>query len=213
MPRFNHALETCFGQTEVPQIAVCMRANEWQDPQNYASTGRATVLTQIGIMDGEGQILKPGEMGEIVLAGDLVMAGYYKMPDKTAETIIDGWLHTGDIGYIDSRGYVFIKDRIRDLVVTGGFNVYPSDVEAVLGRHPAVRECVVFGVDDAKWGEAVHAAVELHYGASASADDIISFVKQHLDSVKAPKMVHITKELPRSAVGKILRRAAKDLFG
>ena len=98
-------------------------------------------------------------------------------------------------------------------MVTGGFYVYPSDVEVVLGRHPAVCECVVFGVDDEKWGEAVHAAVELHHGAATSADDIISFVKQHLDSVKAPKMVHITKELPRSAVGKILRRAAKDLFG
>ncbi len=213
MPRFNHALETCFGQTEVPQIAVCMRASEWQDPQNHASTGRATLLTKIGIMGADGQFLGPDQMGEIVLAGDLVMPGYYKMPDKTAETIIDGWLHTGDIGYIDQRGYVFIKDRIRDVVVTGGFNVYPSDVEAVLGRHPAVRECVVFGVDDIKWGEAVHAAVELHDGAMVSADDVIGFVKQHLDSVKAPKTVHIVDNLPRSAVGKVLRRAAKDLFG
>ena len=108
---------------------------------------------------------------------------------------------------------MFIKDRIRDVVVTGGFNVYPSDVEAVLGRHPAVRECVVFGVDDIKWGEAVHAAVELHDGAMVSADDVIGFVKQHLDSVKAPKTVHIVDNLPRSAVGKVLRRAAKDLFG
>jgi acyl-CoA synthetase (AMP-forming)/AMP-acid ligase II len=99
------------------------RANEWQDPQNYASTGRATLLTQIGIMDGDGQLLGPDEMGKIVLSGDLVMTGYYKVPDKTAETVVDGWLHTGDIGYIDSRGYVFIKDRIRDVVITGGFNV------------------------------------------------------------------------------------------
>ena len=212
MPRFNNALETCFGQTEVPQIAICMRANEWQDPQNYASTGRATLLTQIGIMDGDGQLLGPDEMGEIVLSGDLVMTGYYKMPDKTAETIIDGWLHTGDIGYIDSRGYVFIKDRIRDVVITGGFNVYPSDVEVVLGRHPDIRECVVFGVADEKWGEAVHAAVELHDGATTSPADIIEFVKQQLDSVKAPKAVHITQSLPRSPVGKVLRRAAKELF-
>jgi acyl-CoA synthetase (AMP-forming)/AMP-acid ligase II len=212
MPHFNNALETCFGQTEVPQIAICMRANEWQDPQNYASTGRATLLTQIGIMDGDGQLLGPDEMGEIVLSGDLVMTGYYKMPDKTAETIIDGWLHTGDIGYIDSRGYVFIKDRIRDVVITGGFNVYPSDVEVVLGRHLDIRECVVFGVADEKWGEAVHAAVELHDGATTSAADIIEFVKQQLDSVKAPKAVHITQSLPRSPVGKVLRRAAKELF-
>jgi len=212
MRQFNNALETCFGQTEVPQIAICMRADEWQDPQNYASTGRATCLTKIGIMDRDGNLLGPDEMGEIVLAGDLVMAGYYKMPDKTAETIIDGWLHTGDIGYIDRRGYVFIKDRIRDVVITGGFNVYPSDVEAVLGRHPDIRECVVFGVADAKWGEAVHAAVELHDGARSTAADLIAFVKAELDSVKAPKMVHITDALPRSAVGKILRRAAKTAF-
>ena len=163
-------------------------------------------------MDGDGHLLGPDEMGEIVLSGDLVMTGYYKMPDKTAETIIDGWLHTGDIGYIDSRGYVFIKDRIRDVVITGGFNVYPSDVEVVLGRHLDIRECVVFGVADEKWGEAVHAAVELHDGATTSPADIIEFVKQQLDSVKAPKAVHITQSLPRSPVGKVLRRAAKELF-
>jgi fatty-acyl-CoA synthase len=212
MPKFNYALETCFGQTEVPQIAICMRAAEWQDPQNYASTGRATMLTKIGIMDAGGNFLGTDEMGEIVLAGDLVMKGYYKMPDKTAETIVDGWLHTGDIGYIDARGYVFIKDRIRDVVVTGGFNVYPSDVEAVLGQHPDVRECVVFGVADDKWGEAVHAAVELHEGAVGDAAALIGYVKQHLDSVKAPKAVHIADALPRSAVGKVLRREAKRQF-
>ena len=151
-------------------------------------------------------------MGEIVMSGDLVMTGYYKMPDKTAKTIIDGWLHIGDIGYIDSRGYVFIKDRIRDVVITGGFNVYPSDVEAVLGRHTDIRESVVFGVADAKWGEAVHAAVELHDGATTSPADIFKFVKQQLDSVKAPKALHITQRLRRSLAGKVLRRAAKELF-
>ena len=93
---------------------------------------------------GETGVLRPGHDGEIVLAGDLVMKGYYKMPIKPRETIIDGWLHTGDVGLIDDRGFVFVKDRIRDVVITGGFNVYPSDVEAVLGQHPAVSECVVF---------------------------------------------------------------------
>ena len=116
-------------------------------------------------------------MDKIVMSVDLLMTGYYKMPDKTAETIIDGWLHTGDIGYIDSRGYVIIKDRIRDVVITGGFNVYPSDVEAVLGWHPDIREGVVYGVSDAKWGDSVHAAVELHDGATTSPADIFKFVK------------------------------------
>ena len=209
MPIFNHAMETCFGQTEVPQIAICMRAKDWQDPKNYASTGRATCMTKIGIMDGNGNLLPPGHDGEIVLAGDLVMKGYYKMPNQTAETIIDGWLHTGDVGLIDDRGFVFVKDRIRDVVITGGFNVYPNDVEAVLGQHPAVSECVVFGLPDDKWGESVHAAVELSKTADCDEAALITFVKSRLDSVKAPKRIHISDRLPRSSVGKVLRREAK----
>jgi fatty-acyl-CoA synthase len=212
MPVFNNAIETCFGQTEAPQIAICMRARDWQDPRNHASTGIATALTRVGAMDGQGNLVAPGEQGEIVLKGDLVMKGYFQMPDKTAETIIDGWLHTGDVGYIDERGFVFIKDRIRDVVVTGGFNVYPSDVEAVLGQHPAVKECVVFGLADEKWGEAVHAAVEVHDGHDADPEEIIAFIKQRLDSVKAPKAVHVVDNLPRSPVGKVLRREAKVMF-
>ena len=212
MPVFNNALETCFGQTEAPQIAICMRAEDWKDPRNHASTGIATALTRVGAMDPDGKLVAPGEQGEIVLKGDLVMKGYFQMPDKTNETIIDGWLHTGDVGYVDERGFVFIKDRIRDVVVTGGFNVYPSDVEAVLGQHPAVKECVVFGLADEKWGEAVHAAVELHAGHAADAQEIIAFIKERLDSVKAPKAVHVVDNLPRSPVGKVLRREAKVMF-
>jgi len=140
------------------------------------------------------------------------MKGYLDMPEKTAETIIDGWLHTGDVGIIDERGFVYIKDRIRDVVITGGFNVYPSDVEAVLGLHPMVSECVVFGVPDRKWGEALTAAVEVRPGSTVSGDEIAAFVKERLDSVKTPKVVHIVDELPRSPVGKVLRREAKAQF-
>ena len=212
MPIFNNALETCFGQTEAPQIAICMRAEHWRDQRNLASTGIATVLTRVAIQDPDGNLLPAGQQGELVLQGDLVMKGYYRMPDKTAETIIDGWLHTGDLGYIDERGFVFIKDRLRDVVITGGFNVYPNDVEAVLGEYPAVKECVVFAVPDDKWGEAVHAAVELHDDESPDEADIIAFIKDRLDSVKAPKRVHFVTELPRSPVGKVLRREARRIF-
>ena len=131
------------------------------------------------------------------------------MPNQTAETIIDGWLHTGDVGLIDDRGFVFVKDRIRDVVITGGFNVYPNDVEAVLGQHPQVSECVVFGLPDDKWGESVHAAVELSKMADSDEAALIAFVKSRLDSVKAPKRIHISNHLPRSPVGKVLRREAK----
>ncbi|MEQ8806398.1 MAG: AMP-binding protein, partial [Rhodospirillales bacterium] len=130
-------------------------------------------------------------------------------PDATAETIKDGWLYTGDVAEIEEDGFIYIKDRIRDMIVTGGFNVFPSDVEAVLGEHPAVKECVVFGLPDDKWGEAVQAAVEVHAGQPADEDEIIRYVKSRLDSVKAPKRVHFVDELPRSAVGKVLRREAK----
>jgi len=212
MKVFNNALETCFGQTEAPQIAICMRADDWQDPSLHASTGRATARTRVEVMDPDGRMLPRGESGEIVLKGDLVMKGYLNMPEKTDETIIEGWLHTGDIGVIDDRGFVFIKDRIRDVIITGGFNVYPSDVEAVLGRHPAVKECVVFGIPDMKWGEAVTAAVELHVDAAATGEDIGAYVKDRMDSVKAPKAVHIVDALPRSPVGKVLRREAKARF-
>ncbi|MEM8743769.1 MAG: AMP-binding protein [Pseudomonadota bacterium] len=209
---FNNALETCYGQTEAPQIATCLRAEDWSKPENRASTGRATLLTRVEVMDGDGNVLPRGESGEIVIKGDLVMKGYLDAPEKTKETIIDGWLHTGDVGIVDERGFVFIKDRIRDVVITGGFNVYPSDVEAVLGQHPDVTECVVFGVPDRKWGEAVTAAVEVRNGAGATGDDIVAFVKEKLDSVKAPKTIHIVEQLPRSPVGKVLRREARDMF-
>ena len=212
MKLFNNSLETCFGQTEAPQIVTCMRSSDWLEERNWASTGKATVLTSIGIMDPQGNLVDSGESGELVIKGDLVMKGYLDMPDVTEETIIDGWLHTGDVGVIDERGFLFIKDRIRDVIITGGFNVYPSDVEAVLGDHPAVQECVVFGLEDDKWGEAVHAAVELHEGASADEQEIISYIKQRMDSVKAPKRVHFTDALPRSGVGKVLRREAKVIY-
>ncbi len=212
MALFNNAIESCFGQTEAPMIIACMRADEWRDPRNHASCGRPTLLTRVAIMDGAGNLLEPGETGEIVVRGDMVMKGYLGMPEKTAETIVDGWLHTGDIGFLDERGYLFIRDRMSDMVISGGFNVYPNDVEAVLGRHPAVRDCAVYGAPDETWGERVEAAVELHDGAAADAAEIIGFVKAELDSVKAPKRIHMVDELPRNSLGKVLRREARRLF-
>ncbi|CAN0433948.1 unnamed protein product, partial [Discosporangium mesarthrocarpum] len=130
-------------------------------------------------------------------------------PQATAETIRDGWLHTGDIGAIDERGYLYLKDRMKDVIISGGFNVYPSDVEGALTRHPSVYECVVFGVGDEKWGERVEAAVVLREGANAGAAELSAFVKDGLGSVKTPKAIHIVDDLPRSAVGKVLRRDVK----
>lgn len=200
---FGPVLETTYGQTEAPQVVSVMRADDFSDDANWRSVGRQGLLTDMAIMDPDGRVLPTGEVGEIVVRGDLIMAGYWKMPEKTAETIVDGWLHTGDRGYVDERGYLYLKDRLREVVITGGFNVYPIDVESVLDQHPAVHESAVFGIEDDKWGEAVHAAVQLKPGAQVSEQDLIAFAKEHLGSVKTPKVIHFYPDLPRSVAGKV----------
>ena len=203
---FGNVLATTYGQTEAPQVIACLRPQDLADAANVASVGRPSMMTDVRIMakDGGG-FLPPGEEGEIVVRGDLVMAGYWQAPEQTAATIKDGWLHTGDIGVFDERGFLYLKDRVRDVIISGGFNVYPSDVEEVINRHPAVFDCAVFGVEDDKWGEMVHAAVTLRPGMSVDEDELIHFVKAELGSVKAPKAVHFMASLPKSAVEKTLK--------
>jgi acyl-CoA synthetase (AMP-forming)/AMP-acid ligase II len=209
---FPNALETLYGQTEASSVCTTMSADEMLIEENIGSVGRATPLMRVEIMDPEGNILPPGETGEVVVRGGLTMTGYYKNPEATEAAFRDGWLLTGDGGLIDERGYLFLKDRLRDVIISGGFNVYPTDVEGALVRHPDVYECVVFGAADDHWGERVEAAVQLRDGATANADDIIAHAKDQLGSVKAPKAVHLVDDLPRSAVGKVLRREVREKF-
>ena len=208
---FGACLESCYGQAEAPQIISYMRAPDFADEANLDAAGHPGLGTRIGIMSDDGALLGRGNVGEIVVRGDLVMSGYLDNQDATAATIIDGWLHTGDLGLVDARGLLYIKGRLREVIISGGFNIYPADVEGALGKHPAVHECAVFGVDDPKWGEAVHAAVELNPGHSVNEEALIGHVKALLDSVKAPKRIHIVAQLPRSAVGKVLRHEAKAM--
>jgi acyl-CoA synthetase (AMP-forming)/AMP-acid ligase II len=179
------------------------------DERNLTSVGRPSPVARVGIMDPEGRLLPAGQAGEIVVQGELMMSGYLDRPDLTAQTIVEGWLHTGDLGLLDERGYLYLRGRLGERINTGGFKVHPEDVEAVLARHPAVAECSVFGVPHPKWGEAVHAAVRLAPGASATEAEMIAFVRAELDSVKAPKRVHFVSELPRNPAGKISRRAVR----
>jgi acyl-CoA synthetase (AMP-forming)/AMP-acid ligase II len=206
---FGPVLGTTYGQTEAPQILTVMRPEDFEDEHNWASVGRTTWFSDVAIMAPDGQLLPSGEIGEVVAQGDLLMSGYWRLPDKTAETLIDGWLHTGDRGLIDERGYLYLKDRLKDLVITGGFNVYPVDVENALGKHPAVHECVVFGIPDDKWGEAVHAAVQLRPQSQVTEDELRAFVRELLGPVQTPKRVHFHQELPRSPVGKVLRTSVR----
>lgn len=174
------------------------------------SVGRATALTRLAILSKEGEPLPDGEEGEIAVRGDLVMTGYLNAPEETGRVLVDGWLRTGDAGVIDERGYLFMRDRIRDVIITGGFNVYPGDVEVVIARHPNVADCSVVGVPDPKWGEAVHVAIQLRDGAGLDADALIAAVKHELGSVKAPKEIHIFDALPRSPVGKTVKAAVRS---
>jgi len=204
---FGPVLGTTYGQTEAPQILTVMRPEDFEDPNNWAAVGRPTCFSDVAIMSPEGKLLPTGEIGEVVARGDLLMNGYWRMPEKTAETIIDGWLHTGDRGLIDERGFLYLKDRLKDIVITGGFNVYPVDVENALSQHPAVHECLVFGLPDEKWGETVQAAVQLHPGQKADEAELIAFVRNLLGPVQTPKHVHFYESLPRSNVGKLLKSA------
>jgi len=147
-----------------------------------------------------------------VLRGGLVMAGYYNNEAATQEASTFGWHHTGDIGVIDEDGFVYIVDRKKDMIISGGFNVFPSEVEQVLWSHPAVQDCAVIGVPDDKWGEAVKAVVELKPGATASADELIGLAKEKLGGVKAPKSVDFIAALPRSPVGKVLKKTLREPY-
>lgn len=207
---FGPVLGTTYGQTEAPQILTVMRPSDFEDEQNWAAVGRTTWFSDVAIMATDGRLLPSGEVGEVVARGPLLMTGYWNLPDKTAETLVDGWLHTGDRGMFDARGYLYLKDRLKDMVITGGFNVYPIDVENALTQHPAVHECAVFGLPDDKWGESVQAAVQLRPGQQASADELMAFVRERLGPVHTPKQIHFYAELPRSPVGKVLKTAVRE---
>jgi fatty-acyl-CoA synthase len=200
-----------FGQSEAPMMVSTMSPAQHRLPSGavarsrLASAGRPSPLVTVAIMSDAGELLPTGERGEIVVRGSLVMAGYYRNPEATAEVSAHGWHHTGDIGYLDADGYLFIVDRAKDMVITGGFNVYSAEVEQALMAHEAVRDCAVIGLPDAKWGERVTAVVELQPGSSVSGDDLAAFVKERLGSVKAPKQIEFWDSLPRSTVGKVLK--------
>jgi acyl-CoA synthetase (AMP-forming)/AMP-acid ligase II len=159
-----------------------------------------------------GKLLPRGERGEIVVRGSLVMKGYYNNVEATAEASAFGWHHTGDIGVIDEDGFVYIVDRKKDMIISGGFNVFPGEVEQVLWSHPAVQDCAVIGIPDEKWGEAVKAVVELKPGMTVEADELIRLAKEKLGGVKAPKTVDFVDTLPRSPVGKVLKKTLREPY-
>ncbi|WP_322046543.1 class I adenylate-forming enzyme family protein [Paraburkholderia sp. J67] len=218
---FGPVVEVTYGQTEAPQIVAFLNGRDLADDRYVHSVGRASLLSDFAIMGANGALLGAGETGEIVVRGQMIMNGYLDMPEKTAETIVDGWLHTGDLGYLDEDGYLFLRGRSRDVIITGGFNVYPVDVEDVLGRHPHVQDVAVFGVADDKWGEAVTAAVQLKRDTQRGTElegvpdeaTLMAWAKAQLGAVKTPKRIHFHETLPRNPVGKVDKVLLKSRHG
>lgn len=216
---FGPVIAQIYGQTEASSMLTCMTPREYEQivaredlRHRLRSCGRASPFASVAIMNERGEILPAGERGEVVVRSGMVMKGYLDDPVAEAEASRFGWHHTGDVGYIDDEGYLYIVDRIRDLIITGGFNVFPVDVEQVIWGHPSVQDCAVIGVPDEKWGESVKAVVELKPGAKATAEELIELCREKLGAVKAPKSVEFWDALPKSPVGKVLKKDIRATF-
>ena len=215
---FGPVMTQAFGQTEAPMICCFMGPKEHfingdiAPESRLKSCGRPTPFVEVAMMDESGRLLPDGESGEIVVRGDLVMLGYYKNQTATDEVSKFGWHHTGDIGVRDANGYMHIVDRKKDMIISGGYNIYSSEVENAVLHHPAVQDCAVIGVPDDKWGEAVKAVVQLKAGFSVSEEELIEYCKEKVGSVKAPKTIEIWTDLPRSTVGKVLKKDIRKTY-
>jgi acyl-CoA synthetase (AMP-forming)/AMP-acid ligase II len=177
------------------------------------SVGVPIGFYEMRILDDEGREVPTGQIGEICGRGPLMMAGYYKRPDLTAKAVVDGWLHSGDLGYVDEDGYLFLVDRKKDMIISGGVNVYPRDIEEVAVRHPAVREVTVFGVEDARWGETPVAAVILQEGNAAAATELAEWINARVGAkFQRVSDVLILEEFPRTIAGKTLKRVLQEQY-
>jgi acyl-CoA synthetase (AMP-forming)/AMP-acid ligase II len=214
---FGPVFVQIYGQGEAPITATVLAAAEHAeflatgDPR-IGSAGITRTDVSVQVVDENDSPVPQGASGEICVRGDVVMAGYWKDPEATNAALRNGWLHTGDVGCFDEHGYLFLLDRVKDMIVTGGNNVYPREVEEVLITHPNVSQVVVLGIPDEYWGEAVHAVIVLERGASTSAADLIAYSGEHLAGYKKPKSIDFLPELPVSGYGKVLRREIRDTY-
>jgi len=208
-----------YGQTESgPDVTVLNKASH-RDARGsaeaqsvLASCGQPCIRVHVRIVDEAGRDVEAGKIGEIIVESKRIMTGYWRKPDETMETIRDGWLYTGDLGYYDEKGFIYIADRKEYMIITGGENVYPREVEDVLYRHPAVEEAAVIGVPDPYWVERVYALVVLKENAQAAEEDIISFCRECIAHYKAPKTVEFVESLPKNPQGKILKREIRSKY-
>ncbi|HOE17030.1 MAG TPA: long-chain-fatty-acid--CoA ligase [Syntrophorhabdaceae bacterium] len=219
MQRFGPIFEQGYGQSESGPDITFMSGEAHlvfdkspEEQKTLASCGQPCIWVHARIVDEENNDVKPHEVGEIIAQSKCIMREYWKKPEYTREVIVDGWLHTGDMGYYDERGFIYIVDRKKDMIITGGENVYPREVEEVLYRHPAVLEAAVIGVPDEKWVERVHAVIVLKEGQTATGDEIINFCKENIARYKAPRSVDFVASLPKNPQGKILKREIRERY-
>jgi acyl-CoA synthetase (AMP-forming)/AMP-acid ligase II len=208
----NASFTQAYGMTELSPIATLLGPADHTNPALMRSAGRAAPHAEVRIADLDGNEVPRGTVGEIVVRGGHVMLGYWNKPEETAAALRDGWMHTGDGGYMDEAGYVFVVDRIKDMIVTGGENVYSAEVENAVCRHPDVLSCAVIGVPDEEWGERVHAVVVLREGATVTHDDIRAHAKTLIGGYKAPRSTEFLAALPVSSTGKILKRELRKPY-
>ncbi len=199
-------MEQGYGLTETVGPVAMLRPDDHLNDDKLQSCGKAVPGVELRVVDTDGNDCAIGDVGEIVVSGVQVMNGYWKRPDDTAATIRDGWLYTGDAGYFDADGYLYIHDRLKDMILSGAENVYPAEVERVLERFPGIADVAVIGVPDEQWGEAVKAVVVAKPGTALSEDEIIEFARTQVARFKCPKSVDIVDAIPRNPSGKILKK-------
>lgn len=218
MEKFGPVMTQLFGQTEAPMALSALSREEHivSDPERekqiFSSAGRQTVYTELRLLDDNGNEVPRGEAGEIVVRCPNMMSGYLNNPEATAETIRDGWLHTGDVALQDEEGLIYIVDRKKDMIISGGFNIYPREIEDVLHEHAAVKGAAVVGVPHEKWGEEVQAVIQVHDQRDVDEAELVAFVKHRKGSLVAPKHVHFWDEIPLTNLGKIDKKEIRRLL-
>jgi acyl-CoA synthetase (AMP-forming)/AMP-acid ligase II len=216
--KLGGCLVQLFGQAESPMTITYLPQRDHvfegtgEQFKRLSSAGIPRTDVEVRIFDPDDHELPRGTMGEIVTRSDLVMKGYWRNPEITARAIRGGWLHTGDIGFMDEHDYLFIMDRSKDMIISGGENIYPREIEEVLVRHPSVKEVAVIGIPDSKWGEAVKAVVSLKPEKSATEPELIAYCKDHIASYKKPKSIEFVDEIPKNNYGKILKRELRAKY-
>ncbi|MEQ8861475.1 MAG: long-chain-fatty-acid--CoA ligase [Pseudomonadales bacterium] len=206
-----------FGMTETTALATSLSREDHRralagEPGLLLSAGRAAIGTQIRIIDGEGNEVPRGTIGEVAVRGPQLMTGYWNLPEASAKSLVNGWMHTGDAAYMDEEGFIYIQDRIKDMVVSGGENIYPSEIESVLFEHPAVADAAVIGVPSERWGEEVLAFLQLKPGEWIQPETVIDFCRDRLAGYKIPRRIEVIDQIPRNASGKVLKKDLREPY-